>query len=609
MARAEVVITATDRTQSALNSAQRGLGGLQKSAVAASSALKSAFGVIGVAAVGAFVVRVSQAADQLQDLADNIGVGASSLSTLKLAAAMAGTSLDAVALAMQKMSQTIGDAASGSKQAQQAFATLGINVREIANLRPDEAFARVVDAISRIENPYRRAAAAQDIFGKGAKDLQAFLKEGSAALTESRAQLEAHGAALSDIDISRIAAMNDQFTAQSTIVGNLATKMLANFAPAIDVAGNAFGALMESMGGSDRVGRALGVTFIALMKAVQSAGSGILSVFELIRSVITKLVAFTLRGVEMLTSGFAKLVLLAERLVGGNVGNDIAAAAASIGGLAQSFDEASASAAKNAVDFGFSAGRAARDIFAAADIYDAAAGRLDAAARRRLGQNMTVGATDVASAAGATAKSASRALRQIKVTPPKLDNDLTDGLVDSIMKSYEQRFGQQFATLTAFAEEAAKSMQSAFADFLFDPFENGMKGMLAGFLNVIRRMVAELLAQQILTAFFSAFSGGTGILGQFASAALSAIKPGANGGPVTGGSPYLVGERGPELFVPSTAGTVLPNGVGMGGGLAVSYNIDARGATMELTQALPTILADNNRRIFDELDRRYGIRR
>jgi len=626
MARAEVIITATDRTQSALNSAQRGLGGLQKSAVAASSALKSAFGIIGVAAVGAFVVRVSQAADQLQDLADNIGVSASSLSTLKLAAAQSGTSLDAVALAMQKMSQTIGDAASGSKQAQQAFSTLGINVREIANLRPDEAFSRVADAISRIENPYRRAAAAQDIFGKGAKDLQALLKEGSAALTESRAQLEAHGAALSDIDISRIAAMNDQFAAQSTIVGNLATKMLANFAPAIDVAVGAFSALMESMGGSDRVGRALGVTFIAFMKAVQSAGSGILSVFELIRSVITKLVAFTLRGVEMLTSGFAKLVLLAERLVGGNVGNDIAAAAASIGGLAQSFDEASASAAKNAVDFGFSAGRAARDIFAAADIYDAAAGRLDAAARRRLGQNMTVGATDVASAT--TAKSASRALRQIKVTPPKLDNDLTDGLVDSIMKSYEQRFGQQFATLTAFAEEAAKSMQSAFADFLFDPFENGVKGMLAGFLNVIRRMISELLAQQILTAFFSAFSGGTGILGQFASAALAGLKPRAKGGPVTANSPYLVGERGPELFVPSTAGTVVPNhkmaedfvpattGImqpmdrfGAGMTVAPVYNIDARGATMELTQALPSILADNNRRIFDELDRRYGIRR
>lgn len=184
-----------------------------------------------------------------------------------------------------------------------------------------------------------------------------------------------------------------------------------------------------------------------------------------------------------------------------------------------------------------------------------------------------------------------------------------EGVVESITKSYEERFGERVTAMTVFAQEAARSMQSAFADFLFDPFENGLKGMLAGFLNVIRRMLAELLAQQLLTAFFGAFAGGSGIVGQFASAALAGLKPRAKGGPVTGSSPYLVGERGPELFVPSTAGTVLPNGVGMGGGLAVSYNIDARGATMELTQALPTILADNNRRIFDELDRRYGIRR
>ena len=184
-----------------------------------------------------------------------------------------------------------------------------------------------------------------------------------------------------------------------------------------------------------------------------------------------------------------------------------------------------------------------------------------------------------------------------------------EGVVESITKSYEERFGEKITRMTVFAQEAARSMQTAFADFLFDPFENGLKGMLAGFLNVIRRMLSELLAQQLLTAFFGAFAGGSGIVGQFASAALAGLQPRAKGGPVTGSSPYLVGERGPELFVPSTGGSIIPNGGGMGGGVAVSYNIDARGATMELTQALPTILADNNRRIFDELDRRYGIRR
>ena len=203
-----------------------------------------------------------------------------------------------------------------------------------------------------------------------------------------------------------------------------------------------------------------------------------------------------------------------------------------------------------------------------------------------------------------------------------------DGVVESITKSYEERFGERVTAMTVFAQEAARSMQSAFADFLFDPFENGLKGMLAGFINVIRRMLAELAAQQLLSAFFGAFAGTGGIVGDFASAALAAIKPRAKGGPVTGSSPYLVGERGPELFIPATAGNIVPNDqlgdgfipatTGMmqpadrfGGNMTVSpvYNIDARGATQELAQALPTILADNNRRIFDELDRRYGIRR
>tara|TARA_R100000234_G_C4959115_1_gene160961 strand:- start:225 stop:881 length:657 start_codon:yes stop_codon:yes gene_type:complete len=36
----------------------------------------------------------------------------------------------------------------------------------------------------------------------------------------------------------------------------------------------------------------------------------------------------------------------------------------------------------------------------------------------------------------------------------------------------------------------------------------------------------------------------------------------ADGGPVMGGRPYMVGERGPELFVPKSSGTIIPNGAG-----------------------------------------------
>lgn len=156
-----------------------------------------------------------------------------------------------------------------------------------------------------------------------------------------------------------------------------------------------------------------------------------------------------------------------------------------------------------------------------------------------------------------------------------------------------------------FAESAAQSMQSAFADFLFDPFSQGLKGMLAGFLNVIRRMLAEIVAQQILTAIFGGFTGGTGPLATFSKA----ITGRAMGGPVSRGTPYIVGERGPELFVPNSSGSIVPNNKMGGMTVAPVYNIDARGATADLQQALPGILKENNRRIFDELDRRYGIGR
>ena len=57
----------------------------------------------------------------------------------------------------------------------------------------------------------------------------------------------------------------------------------------------------------------------------------------------------------------------------------------------------------------------------------------------------------------------------------------------------------------------------------------------------------------------------------------------ATGGPVNPGQYYVVGENGPEVLVPNTAGTVIPAGGGMGGGGTsnVTINIDASGTKTE----------------------------
>ena len=64
----------------------------------------------------------------------------------------------------------------------------------------------------------------------------------------------------------------------------------------------------------------------------------------------------------------------------------------------------------------------------------------------------------------------------------------------------------------------------------------------------------------------------------------------ANGGPVSGGTSYLVGERGPELFTPSSSGRI----GGMGGGTVVNITVDGfvLGSSAELTALVQRALND-----------------
>ena len=138
--------------------------------------------------------------------------------------------------------------------------------------------------------------------------------------------------------------------------------------------------------------------------------------------------------------------------------------------------------------------------------------------------------------------------------------------------------------MSEFANQAARNIQDSFANFLFDPFHNGLKGMLADFLNVIRRMTAEIAAAQL----FGKGSAGGGWLSGLIGGLLGAGGGGgggggggsgggyggamAAGGSVSGGTTYMVGENGPELFTPRTSGSIAPNSALSGGKPTVVLN-------------------------------------
>ena len=73
-----------------------------------------------------------------------------------------------------------------------------------------------------------------------------------------------------------------------------------------------------------------------------------------------------------------------------------------------------------------------------------------------------------------------------------------------------------------YAKNAAQSMQSHFADFLFDPFKDGLKGLAENFFQTLRRMTADALAANLMKALLGDYakSGSVGgILGGLFSGA------------------------------------------------------------------------------------------
>lgn len=114
--------------------------------------------------------------------------------------------------------------------------------------------------------------------------------------------------------------------------------------------------------------------------------------------------------------------------------------------------------------------------------------------------------------------------------------------------------------------------------------------------NVALSALAEIAASAVKSGLNS-LVGGTGA-GGLAGGLVSLVgsifggAPGrATGGPVSPYRPYLVGERGPELFVPTTSGSIAQTGPGGGRDVRVAITVNASG------DAAPQALQQSSRQV------------
>jgi lambda family phage tail tape measure protein len=189
-------------------------------------------------------------------------------------------------------------------------------------------------------------------------------------------------------------------------------------------------------------------------------------------------------------------------------------------------------------------------------------------------------------------------------------------------RSFEFGWQKAFASYTENASNAAKLGEQAFVSVtqnLETALDNFVQTGKLKFGELAKSIIADLLKIEMkaqatkifgfLKSAVGGFFGGGGGSGMFTGSTGAVggsihIGARASGGDVAGGAPYLVGEQGPELMIPKSSGTVIPNNQlsSMGGGPQVVYNgpyiasmsaIDTQSATQFLSRNKQAVFAAN----------------
>ena len=147
----------------------------------------------------------------------------------------------------------------------------------------------------------------------------------------------------------------------------------------------------------------------------------------------------------------------------------------------------------------------------------------------------------------------------------KIDvKDLTDEQVKQIENNI--RIRDELQKLNTLYSSIASTVETG----LVDAIEGAIQGTRT--LGDVARSVFTQIQRSLIQFGVNAFLGGLPGVGKFFR---------ADGGPVSRGKSYIVGERGPEMFTPGSTGMITPNHELGGSSTNVVVNVDASGSSVE----------------------------
>jgi hypothetical protein len=200
-------IVAQDKTGAAFRSVKGGLSDMSSSVGMVTGKIAGLTAVLAAIGSAAQVKGLIDSADNMNKLSQKTGIAVSELSSLSNTADLAGVSNDQLASALVKLNKNIAEAASGSKEQSDAFRNLGVSVKDAnGNIRPTaDILGDVAGAFSGAADGATKTQYAMALFGKSGADLIPFLNTGKQGIKE-------FGASFGDDFAKNAEAFNDNIT-------------------------------------------------------------------------------------------------------------------------------------------------------------------------------------------------------------------------------------------------------------------------------------------------------------------------------------------------------------------------------------------------------------
>jgi len=571
------VFRATDKTGAAFRSVDSKLAGITKS-------LRTFAGFAGFAAVAAGIGTLTKSlvdmGSQLQDASEKLGVSAETLQVLKFAAEQTGSSFDALQAALAFNTKLTGSASRGNKEAAETFRLLGLDAKKFADLPIDRRLSVIAQQLSQVQDPALRLDLTLKALGRGGAELAPLLAQGAAGLAQFETQLRSTNSILSDAQVKALDDAGDAWDA-------FGLRLKSAFAPAliktIDLltkAGAAAKALNEGRlfltnSGFEikeprrRVTESRGRKSAPLSEEETAAISGVpgKKSLDAVRETLAKNDALfdqiTAKGNARAAKAAAAQQVILDRVAAITTSN-LTPQEDYFAGL----DEV----AKLQATAGLSAEAAKRQVDALAAAF--------AENQKQLYESSEAGSVYIQRQKDIKAVVESvitpvqaywNELDRLKTLQAELSPEVYGLAVTNAGLAYKSAAtnisegNDELADSTKRLLQDIKTAADGFARDLTDAFFDSTKSIGEMF---------EQLAVTIAKALFTKTVTDPLIEGILDSVDLKSLFGGARaaGGPVGGGKAYLVGERGPELFVPGGSGQIIPNGAG-GGGQPIQVNM------------------------------------